>query len=209
VVISVKPWDVESVALEVRGVVEGKVVVSVAAGVKLAMLSRLLPGAIVYRAMPNLGVEIGLSLTALAEKRGSEHDMMVENLFRCVGEVFWVKEELIPAWTGIAGSGPGLLASIGDAILLAAVAAGIPAEQAERMVAKLLEATGRLVERYGLSGLRNAVATPGGTTIAGLSLLEKGARGGVLEAFLAAVRRAVELENKFEHDAGAGGPNDS
>ncbi len=204
IIIAVKPWDVESVATEISGAVVGRIVVSVAAGVTLSMLKHLLPKAITYRAMPNLGVEIGLSLTALAEKRGDEHDTVVERIFGCLGEVFWVPEKLMPAWTGVAGSGPGLLASIAEAILLASMAAGLPAEQGKRLVAKLFELTGRLLEKYGFSGLREAVATPGGTTIEGILVLEKGARGGIVEAFLASVEKARELEERLAHGSTPG-----
>ncbi|AEM38872.1 pyrroline-5-carboxylate reductase [Pyrolobus fumarii 1A] len=194
VIIAVKPWHVESVAREVRDVVVGKPVVSIAAGVRLEKLRSLMPGAIVYRAMPNMGVLVGLSATALAGDRNTDAARMVEDAFRCMGEVFWIDEKLFPAWTGLAGSGPGILASIADALALAGVAAGISRRDAERIVSLLFRAVGELLLTKGFQGLRDEVATPGGTTIEGLRVLEQGARGAIIDSILAAVEKARRLE---------------
>ena len=193
VLLAVKPWLVESVAAEVRDAVRGKPVVSVAAGVTLEQLRRLMPRAEVYRAMPNLGALHGLSATAVAGDGPSKK--LVEDALRCAGEVFWIDESLMPAWTGLAGSGPGLLASLADAYLEACIAAGLPRETCGRMIALVFEATGRLLREKHPAVLRDEVATPGGTTIEGIRLLEsRGARPALIEALLAAVEKAVALE---------------
>ncbi len=194
VVISVKPWLVERVAGEIRGVVTGKPVVSVAAGVGLRKLRSLLPGAVVYRAMPNLGALVGLSATALCCKGGGA-DELIEKLFRCIGEVFWVEEKLFPAWTGLAGSGPGIVALLADALLEAGVYNGLRSEEARLLVSLVLEATGRLLREKHPALLRDEVATPAGTTIEGIRVLERsGCRGALLDSITAAVEKALRME---------------
>ena len=193
VVIAVKPWVVGEVASEIAGVVRGKPVASIAAGVGLPRLREMLPGAEVYRAMPNLGALVGLSATALAGD--GEHRGLVEEFFRCSGEVFWVDESLFPAWTGLAGSAPGILAVLADAYLEACIAAGLPRDTCRALAALVLEATGRLLREKHPAVLRDEVATPGGTTIEGVRVLEaRGGRTALIEALLAASEKALLLE---------------
>ncbi len=192
VIIAVKPWLVERVAGEISGVVKGKPVVSIAAGVSLEKLRSLLPDAEVYRAMPNLGALYGLSATAVAGSGPSKK--LVEELLACAGEVFWIDEALMPAWTGLAGSGPGILAGLADAYMEACIASGLAREACSRLVALVFEATGRLLRDKRPAELRDDVATPGGTTIEGLVELERrGGRAALIDALLAAVRKAGRL----------------
>ena len=192
VLVAVKPWQVEEVAGEIRDVVRGKPVVSIAAGVPLARLRELLPGAEVYRAMPNLGAVYGLSATAVAGAGPSQK--LVEEVLSCAGEVFWISEEKMAAWTGLAGSGPGILAALADAYLEACTASGLPRETCPRLVALVFEATGRLLREKHPSLLRDDVATPGGTTIEGIVVLERrGGRAALIDALLAAVDKAGRL----------------
>ena len=213
VFLSVKPYQFPSVAPEIAGGVAGKPVVSVMAGVPTRVLGRVLRGAEVYRAMPNLNVRIGRSLTALYSPPGARFYRLVRGALECFGTVYDLPEELMDAWTAFAGSGPALVAEFLDALALAAVAVGIPRDVARRVAAELLETTARyLLENPGVhpAELRDEVTTPAGTTIAAIRILEsKGFKSAVIDAVRDATRRASEIareiEAKLENNGGGGG----
>jgi pyrroline-5-carboxylate reductase len=198
IVISVKPHHFADVAREIGDAASGKIVVSVAAGVRLSTIRRALPGAEAYRAMPNINALIARSTTALAlpgEGRPPRAGL-VEALFRCLGSVYWIPEEWMDAWTALIGSGPAFLAEIVDALVLGAVSVGMPRELAYKALLDVMEATAaHLRERptHPLQ-LRDEVTTPAGTTIQGLMKLEsEGVKAGLMKVVEASTRRGREL----------------
>ncbi|MEM2810376.1 MAG: NAD(P)-binding domain-containing protein, partial [Candidatus Korarchaeum sp.] len=106
VVIAVKPKQVRGLAEEIRGAVEGKLVISVAAALTTDLLEGLLPRARIIRAMPNLAIMVGESATAIAKGRSAtEHDLEVaKRIFGAVGDCIVVEEELMDMITGLSGS---------------------------------------------------------------------------------------------------------
>jgi pyrroline-5-carboxylate reductase len=201
VFISVKPYHFPHVAGELRGAVDGKPVVSVMAGVPVKLLVKALPGAEVYRAMPNLNVRIRRSLTALYSPPGAKHYELVRTALSCFGSVYDVPEELMDAWTAVAGSGPALVAEFLDALVLASLAVGIPRDIARRVAAELLETTAHyLIENTDVhpGELRDEVTTPAGTTIAAIRILEsRGFKSAVIDAVRDATRRAREIAGEI------------
>jgi len=201
VVIAVKPKQIMDLADEIRERVRGKLVISLAASLTTEFLEKLMPGARIVRAMPNLALIVGESITALSPGRSArEPDIEVaKGIFSSVGECVVVEEELMDAVTGLSGSGPAYVFMMVEALADAGVRVGLARDLAIRMAAKTLLGASKMV----LTGkhpaeLRDMVLTPGGVTIAGLHELERrGFRAALMNAVLAAVRRAEELRNEL------------
>ena len=202
VFVAVKPYQFPGLAREIGGRVAGKVVVSVMAAVPLRVLESFLPGAEVYRVMPNLNARIGRSLTALSVGSKSSSKSTVVCLLRCFGEVYELPEELMDAWTAVAGSGPALVAEFVDALVLASLYVGLPRDVARRAVVELLESTARYLREHPdvhSAELRDEVITPAGTTIAAIRVLEsKGFKSAVIDAVRDATKRSVDVARQVE-----------
>lgn len=169
VVIAVKPQDVVDVLKSLpRSESNKKFVVSVAAFVPLKILEKYSEHFRVYRAMPNIAVEVNKSFTALApiDRISSE----IEDLFRIVGDVAWVKEEILDLLTIISSSTPAVVAELIDVFMLAALKAGVPYDIAKKAISFVFQGTGLLFEYKDVNSIRDTVITPRGVTI---SLIEK------------------------------------
>ncbi|MCE4599011.1 MAG: pyrroline-5-carboxylate reductase [Desulfurococcales archaeon] len=199
IIISVKPHHFPDIALSISDYVRGKIVVSVVAGVRLSTLREALPGAEVYRAMPNINALIGHSTTAIAETGDgveTPHRNIVEELFKSMGTVYWIPEEWIDVWTGLIGSGPAYLAEIIDGLVLGAVSMGVPRDVVYKAILDTMKATASVLEARSIhpAELRDEVTTPAGTTIYGLKVLEaKGVKSALMELVEAASIRGKEL----------------
>jgi len=201
VVISVKPYQFPELAREVREHVKGKPVVSVMAGVPLRLLSASLPGAEVYRAMPNLNAMVKLSSTAITVQEKAKFKDIVFSLFRCLGSVYEVPEKLIDAWTAVIGSGPAIIAEIVDALILGALAVGISRQLAYTAILEMLVGTAEYLRTKPEhpAQLRDEVTTPGGTTIRALKVIEgKGVKSAIIDAVEKATERAKTLAREIE-----------
>ncbi len=201
VVISVKPYQYPVLAREIGEVVEGKPVVSVMAGVTTRILRSTLRGAEVYRAMPNLNAAVKRSATGLVVPKGARFRDLVVSLFTCVGRVYEIPEQLIDAWTAVAGSGPAMIAELIDALLLGALAVGIPRELAYDAILQTLIGTAELLRAKPEhpAVLRDEVTTPGGTTIRALKVIEaRGMKAAIIDAVEKATARARTLAREIE-----------
>ncbi|MCD6324253.1 MAG: pyrroline-5-carboxylate reductase [Desulfurococcales archaeon] len=203
--LSVKPYHFPTVVADVPpDVWGGKTVVSIMAGVRLRTLRELLPGAKVFRAMPNINALVQMSATAVApsEMAGSDEGLLVGKALACLGSVRWVSEELLDVWTGLVGSGPAFLAEVIDALVLGAVATGMRRDVAYEAVLDVMLGTAKLLKsREGkhLLELRDEVTTPAGTTIEGLKTLEReGVKAGLIGVVEAAVRRSKEIGEEID-----------
>ncbi|HIQ03037.1 MAG TPA: pyrroline-5-carboxylate reductase [Desulfurococcales archaeon] len=198
IILSVKPYHLPIVINDIRDVVNGKTILSVIAGVKTRLIEEALPGARVIRAMPNINAIVKSSITALsAGKTASSKDKAIaEEVFRTIGDTIWIPEEYMDAFTALIGSGPGIIAELIDALVLGAVATGMPRELAYRATLKLLEGTIKTLERTGWHPaiLRDIVATPAGTTIKGIYVMElRAVKAALMETIQQATKRSIEL----------------
>ena len=142
--------------------------------------------------MPNLAVRHGAGIVALATRgldeapRGGGAPLLAP-----LGAVVPLPESLFAAATALAGSGPGLVAVVAEGLEEGAVAAGLTRGQAREMVQAVLAGTAALLDDgTDPALLRQRVSSPGGTTIAGVAVLERGAvRAHVADAVLAAAER--------------------
>ncbi len=199
VVVAVKPQVIASVLTPLEPVFrDGQLVVSIAAGIRLARLAQLCGSRpALVRVMPNILCTIGEGAAAYSsdEKVSAQQREFVEALFGAVGTIVPVEERLLDAVTGVSGSGPAFVALFIEALVDGAVAAGLPREAAVQLAAQTTRGAAQWVlEGCGAGELREAVTSPGGTTAAGLRALEqKGLRSAAIEAVLAAARRSEEL----------------
>jgi len=148
--------------------------------------------------MPNINAIVKSSITALsAGKTASSKDKAIaEEVFRTIGDTIWIPEEYMDAFTALIGSGPGIIAELIDALVLGAVATGMPRELAYRATLKLLEGTIKTLERTGWHPaiLRDIVATPAGTTIKGIYVMElRAVKAALMETIQQATKRSIEL----------------
>ncbi len=198
VIVAVKPADVAAV-LEGAGATlpEHALVLSIAAGVRIAELERLAPGRPVVRAMPNTPAVVRRAASAIAAGHlATEADLdLATSLLGAVGTVVRVEEHLLDAVTGLSGSGPAYLFLVAEALIEAGVLAGLPRETSSDLVIQtLLGSATLLAEARDPEKLRAMVTSPGGTTAAGLRELERsGLRAAMLDAVTAATERSREL----------------
>jgi len=199
-VLAVKP-DVVAKVLDECGAKIGArhLVVSIAAGVPIrAIESKLGPGVRVIRAMPNTPAISRAGATAVSAGTAATHaDLDVARaLFEAVGRVVTVDETLLDAVTGLSGSGPAYVMLFIEALADGGVQAGLPRDVALLLATQTVYGSAKLLLETGEhpARLKDAVTSPGGTTIAGLRALEDaGVRGAIMGAVEQATERAIEL----------------
>ena len=198
--LAVKPQMMAAVLAELRPNVRPEhLVISIAAGIRLAKLAAALPaGTRLIRVMPNTPCLIGEGASCFS--RGavatSEDATLVELLLRSVGAAYEVDEPLLDAVTGLSGSGPAFVYTMIEALAAGGAAQGLSPELALKLAAQTALGAARMVVETGLSPaeLRDQVTSPGGTTLAGLEALSRtDAVAGLQAAVAAAAKRSVEL----------------
>jgi pyrroline-5-carboxylate reductase len=198
-VIAVKPGDaLDALASCAEVLPDGALVLSIAAGVTLAALEAVAPGRPVVRAMPNTGALVGKGAAAIAPgSLATALDLEVsERILGSVGIVVRVPEAQLDAVTGLSGSGPAYVFLVAEAMIEAGVLVGLPRDTSEQLVRQTLLGAATLLADGDVTpeSLRAAVTSPGGTTAAGLAVLEAhGVRAAFLEAVDAATKRSTEL----------------
>lgn len=199
VILAVKPGQIAGVLQEAPTALRGKLVVSIAAGVTLAQLAAAAPGAKFVRAMPNTPALVGEGMSVLVAAGGvsaAERKRAVA-IFSSVGKAVEVASEgLMDAVTGLSGSGPAFVFLFLEALADGGVKAGLPRALAQELAGQTVIGAARLAALAGkhTGELKDMVTSPAGTTIAGVSALEKGAfRAAVMDAVVAAAARSKEL----------------
>jgi len=182
VVLAVKPAKLSDAAAELGGV---KVVVSLLGATALETLREAFPDAEVVRVMPNVGVEARKGVLCVA----GEPDSDVRKLLEGLGHVVELPDSQFDAATAVMGCSPAYLALAVEAIADAGTADGLDPDLARELVVETAAGTAELLRAHDPAALRRAVASPGGSTEAGLEALD---REGAREAFEAAVRASLE-----------------
>lgn len=182
IVLAVKPNVLDEVAEDL--VEAGTPVVSILAGTSLERLGVALPGLDLVRVMPNLGAQLRKAVLCVAFPPGvpPQQRARVTELLGLLGDVIELDEGLIDAATAVMGCSPGYLALVAEVLVEAGVEEGLSSDQARRMVAQAMSATGGLLELHKPTALKEAVASPGGMTEAGLQALEQGSLRETLQA---------------------------
>lgn len=199
VVLAVKPQAMPALLNEVGQALAGKLIVSIAAGVTISWIrERIVAPRGIVRAMPNTPALVRAGATALAyETDLAAGDVTaVRALFEAVGSVVSVEERLMDAVTGLSGSGPAYVFVAIEALADGGVKMGLPRATAELLAAQTVLGAAQMVLECGEhpARLKDQVASPGGTTIAGLHQLEAGGmRSCLMAAVEAATNRSREL----------------
>jgi pyrroline-5-carboxylate reductase len=198
VVLAVKPQYAETAAKNIAEKCKDKLIISIAAGVTLNSLEEWFACEKIARTMPNtpLMVGCGASVFAAASGVNEEDKKIISSLFEASGVVFEVQESLIDAVTAVSGSGPAYLFEMIDAMTQAGVKCGLPEELALTLTAQTVKGAGEMIlQKIGTPcELRTAVTSPGGTTEAGLKVMEgKHFRELIYNVVQAAMKRSIEL----------------
>ena len=198
ILIAVKPALVPAVLGEVAAEVADKLMISIAAGVRLARLEAGAPAARHVRAMPNTPAQIGAGATAYCPgARATPADLTTAaTVLGAVGLAVQVTEEQLDAVTGLSGSGPAYVFRMIEALVEGGVSNGLPAALARQLAVRTVLGAARLVEETGEdpATLRDNVTSPNGTTFEGLKVLNaRGVPEAFVEAVTAATRRSREL----------------
>jgi pyrroline-5-carboxylate reductase len=193
-VLAIKPQQLDTLPR-----LSADVLISILAGVEEATLAARFDAGAVIRAMPNLPVSIGQGVVALhGTDLSTEAYAVAGRLMEPFGLVEWIEREaLFDVVTALSGSGPGFVYRFIDALAEAGAALGLPADQAQRFAIATVEGAAALADGAGEppAALANRVASPGGTTRAGLDVLDDGEalKRLVHETLVAAARRSAEL----------------
>jgi pyrroline-5-carboxylate reductase len=176
--LGVKPQMLSELAPGLAHLASGRTtVLSILAGVELATLARLFPDAAGHvRIMPNLATAIGKSPVALAASGlGEDALAAVTALMEPLGTPMWIGEDLFDAVTALTGSGPAFVYRFIDALAGAASELGMDAGQAQKLALAMTEGAALLAASslFAPGELADKVASPGGTTRAGLDVLDK------------------------------------
>ena len=205
VFLAIKPYQFDAVLPQINGKLEAdQIVISVAAGKTLSMIETALmsinvAGKLkVVRAMPNTPALVGEAMTAITPNANlNEEDIAkVKALFESFGQVEVVPESMMNAVIGVSGSSPAFIYMLIEAMADAAVVEGMPRAQAYKFAAQSVLGSAKMVLETVMhpGALKDAVCSPGGTTIAGVEALEQcGFRGTVMEGIRATVAKAEEM----------------
>jgi pyrroline-5-carboxylate reductase len=199
-IITVKPQDMPAMLDEIKPhVPAGKLIISVAAGITTSFIEQRLGVDVpVIRVMSNTPVLVdqAMSVISAGAHAGPAHLARAEELFRPVGEVLRIPESQQDAATALSGSGPAYLFFLVEAMVDAGILLGVPRGTALEMVKQAMYGAATMLreEQAHPVILREAVTSPGGTTISAIRELERhGVRAAVLAAIEAARDRGQEL----------------
>lgn len=198
--LAVKPQAMAGLLTEISSTVEDRhCIVSIAAGITLARLADALgQGRRLIRVMPNTPCLVGASASGLSTSPSAttEDAALIKKLMATVGTVVELPESVLDAVTGLSGSGPAFVYLMIEALSDGGVKTGLPRDVATALAAMTVHGAAKMVLETGKhpGELKDAVASPAGTTIAGLAVLEaRAVRGALIDAVVAAANRAGEL----------------
>lgn len=217
IILAIKPQDLEAVLKEIKDYVKEKIIISIAAGISTRYIEKVLGKVRVIRAMPNMGVRIGKSVTCLCKGEFATMKELVyaQELFNSLGATRNIDEDLMNAVTAISGSGPAyyfdtieskpeeyksqphkFLRDFINSLTAAAESIGFDPKAAKVLATLTGNCAQALLAETGLSpqALIKQIASRGGTTEAALEVLHAG--GSLKEAVKAALKRAEELSRK-------------
>jgi pyrroline-5-carboxylate reductase len=200
ILLAVKPQDIDTLLAEMNPYMSGyHVVVSVAAGIPTARIEAALPpGTAVVRCMPNTPALVDEAMTAISagSHASEQHLALAESLMSSVGKVVRVPESQLDAVTALSGSGPAYFFFLVEAMIDAGILLGLPRTLSAELIVQTAIGSAIMLRDSGEHPvqLREAVTSPGGTTIAAIRELEvHGVRAAMLAAIEAAHNRSVAL----------------
>ena len=178
IIIAVKPKDAENLLREINSfLTPKKLLISIMAGIKIKKLEKIIGGNIpIIRVMPNLNIKVKSGIVIYcSNKNGKKYEKLVEKIFSPVGIVFKMPEDKFDIITAISGSGPGFLFYIAEKLEKICIEKGISPKISHQLISFLFYGTGKMFfeTRKKAEELKKMVCSPGGTTLAGLSVFEE------------------------------------
>ncbi|MDD5597586.1 MAG: pyrroline-5-carboxylate reductase [Victivallaceae bacterium] len=201
VIIAVKPQQISEALQNNSALYRDKLLISIAAGIKISTLRELSGAVRIIRVMPNTPALVGEGASAwCASPETNEADMqLINRILSSIGTACRVEEKQMDAVTGLSGSGPAYVLDFIQALADGGVNAGLPRETATNLAVRTVLGTAKLMleSKRHPAVLRDEVTSPGGTTAKALAVLEKNSfKGTIIEAVLAAATRSAELGGK-------------
>jgi pyrroline-5-carboxylate reductase len=202
VVLAMKPKDAAAAVREIKSYLpEGMLIISVLAGVSIAAIETAAEKSLaVARAMPNTSAAIGKSATALAVNSNvsEAQKMLIQELFNTIGLTTIVEEYQLDAVTGLSGSGPAYIYYLVEAMEQSAAEIGLDKQTAKQLIIQTLLGAAEMLTKSDKepAQLRFEVTSPGGTTEAGISILEQ---HGVQSAFISCIKEATAQSKRLGH----------
>lgn len=204
VLFALKPQRIHDVLVEpgLQHALANKLVISIAAGIRVQQLAAWLPESAIVRAMPNTPCLIGLGMTVLARGPGAtdQHIAIATDIFSAVGRCLELDDKHMDAVTSLNGSGPAFAYVMLEAIADGGVMMGLPRDTALEIAAHVFSGAAQMVLKTGRhpAALKDEVTTPAGSTIAGLLTMEDGRIRSVLA-------RAIQEATKVAAGLGQAG----
>ncbi len=190
IILCVKPANIAEVGVKLKG--KAKNLYSVLAGTSLKVIKENIASLHTVRAMPNLAASVAESLTTLTGDENVKQNAI--ELFDVIGTTVWLgSEKELDIATAVAGSGPAYLALVHEALCDGAVKQGMKRRDAVAVTNGLFKGFGKLITTAQATEIKDGVMSPGGTTAAGYSTLEKNA---VRSGFIEAIAQAYKITQK-------------
>lgn len=204
ILLAIKPQNLKELSDSIGNkLMPEQIVVSLLAGTSIEVLKKYFPNPILVRMMPNLALCYGSGVIGMVDSPNLSLHLKKElkDLFSPLGLIYWLKENLVDSLTSLTASGPAFIFTLIEAMIEAGIAMGFQAKDAQELIIQMLQGCVTLLQKTERhpSELKWQIASPLGTTIAGLRTLEKqNVRSGLIETFLAAYQRAQELAKNHE-----------
>jgi pyrroline-5-carboxylate reductase len=200
IILAVKPSTLPHVLEEIRTALrEDQILISLAAAVPIVLIEKLIGRQMpIFRAMPNIPVVVEEGATAVASNGSgtAAQRQLVENIFRAVGVVAFVEEDMMHAVTALSGSGPAYIYMVIEALIAGGLKMGLSREVSTRLAEQTVLGAAKLVRETMLhpAVLRDQVITPGGVTISAIHELERhGLRSMLISAIETATHQSQNL----------------
>jgi pyrroline-5-carboxylate reductase len=201
ILLAVKPADVQKVLKEIKsvGLKENCLLISIAAGVSIDKITKILGQDFpVIRVMTNTPCQVGAGMSVLSGNQSvsQNHITIAQEIFNSVGETLILSEKYLDAVTGLSGSGPAFFFLIAETLIDAGVLQGLPRDVSRKLVLETMIGSALLLKKSEKhpAPLKDMVTSPGGTTIAGIQVMEEyKVRAALLKVVETATKRSKEL----------------
>lgn len=200
VLLAIKPKDLKSAAQELGPVLRKKtLLISILAGTTSSLLRTHFPTSQIVRCMPNLGLVAQQGVIGLVDDEYLKEKETIDRLLNGMGLTIWMPESKIDALTALSGSGIGFVLVLIEAMIDAGVHLGFHAQDATEIVLQTFVGAVSLLRESGKhpAELKLQISSPGGTTIAGLNVMEEtGVRSGIIKTLIACYEKAKNMMNE-------------
>lgn len=198
--VAIKPQQLQELFEEIQNHLNpNQIIISIMAGTSLNVLEELFPNNITIRMMPNLAIRLGKGLIGLVDAPNIFPELrnQIDQMIRPLGMGYWLEEKKINAFTALIGSGPAFMMMLIESMVDSGIALGFQADEAKKLIIQMIEGSVSLLNEGGQhpAEIKWQIASPGGTTIAGIRTFEReGVRSGLMETFLSAYDQACKMK---------------